>query len=72
MDHLIIIQAIFPFYKKIKKILKKFLKLLTFCPFQSAISEGVTFLKNIQSLQFKNFPFRCTLKISYPAQIDTR
>ena len=55
MDHLIIIQAIFPFYKKIKKILKKFLKLLTFCPFQSAISEGVIFLKNIQLITIQKF-----------------
>ena len=51
--------------------LKKFSNLLVFYPFRSAISERVTFLKDIQSLQFKNFPFHCTLKISYPAQIDT-
>lgn len=33
MDHLIIIQAIFPFYKKIRKILKKIFKTTYLLPF---------------------------------------
>lgn len=46
---------------RIYLIIQKLSKLLVFHPFQSAISERVTFLKDIQSLQFKNFPFHCTL-----------
>ena len=56
---------------RIYLIIQKLSKLLVFHPFQSAISERVNISESIQSKHFKDFPFHCTLKISYPAQIDT-
>lgn len=47
-----------------EKSSKNFSKLLTFSSLQPVISERATFSEEIS--------FRGTLKISYPAQIDTR